>query len=263
MLEKSRQGELAFARWGAGPSILLLHGMTGSAAIWSRVAPLLDGFRAVAPDLLGFGDSSKPDSPYDLAAHADALEPLVASVGPICVVGHSMGGVIALEVLRRHPEIGAGVLVSPALFESRAQAVEEMKEGFYLERLFVSRPRLGLMVCHAICHLRPLTRWLAPRFAGDLPADIARASVDHTHLSYSRSMEEVVLGGHGIALLKEVKQPLRVLYGSTDVTVPRAVIEKACGDRVTIEGVAGDHLALIRNPMPIAKVILEAAAVGG
>ncbi|MEX2238798.1 MAG: alpha/beta hydrolase [Dehalococcoidia bacterium] len=261
MLEKSDQGELAFTRWGTGPAILLLHGMTGSAAIWSRVAPLLDGLTAVAPDLLGFGDSPKPDSPYDLAAHADALEPLVKRFSPSCVVGHSMGGVIALEVLRRHPEIGSGVLVAPALFESRAQAVTAMRESPYLERLFVRSPRLGLMVCRAICHLRPVTRWLAPLFARDLPPDIARASVDHTHPSYSRSMEEVILSGRGAALIREVKQPLRVLYGSADLTVPRAVIENALAGRLAIEEIPGDHLALVRNPGPIAEVI-RAAAMG-
>lgn len=54
---------VAYRRAGSGPSVLLLHGIPGSAASWQPVATRLPGtFDVIVPDLLGFGDSSRPRS---------------------------------------------------------------------------------------------------------------------------------------------------------------------------------------------------------
>lgn len=67
--------------------MLLLHGIGGSARYWRPLAEVSSGYRATAPDLLGFGRSPRPDdSAYDVQEHLHALLPVVTP-GSV-VLGH-------------------------------------------------------------------------------------------------------------------------------------------------------------------------------
>jgi 2-hydroxymuconate-semialdehyde hydrolase len=93
-------GELAYADEGDGPAVVLLHGFPTSSHLWRDLVPMLaPRFRAVAPDLLGYGDSSKPEDPEALTIRAqarhvgellDALE-----ITRFATVGHDLGGGVA------------------------------------------------------------------------------------------------------------------------------------------------------------------------
>jgi pimeloyl-ACP methyl ester carboxylesterase len=106
---------------GAGPPVLLLHGLPTSAQLWRKViARLAPAHRCIAPDLLGFGESEGP-STSDLthaghAARALALLDALGVTGEFALVGHDWGGVIAQTLAARAPErIASLVLVdSPA-----------------------------------------------------------------------------------------------------------------------------------------------------
>jgi pimeloyl-ACP methyl ester carboxylesterase len=92
---------------GEGPAILLIHGVTGSSAQWESVMRLLsDRFTVIAPDLLGHGQSAKPRGDYSLGAYASGLRDLTVALGVrrATVVGHSLGGGIALQFAYQFPE---------------------------------------------------------------------------------------------------------------------------------------------------------------
>lgn len=100
---------LRYLDWpGTGDAVLLLHGLTGRGLIWSQVAEALQkhGFRALAPDLRGHGKSGRPHQPYDEEALVgDALAVLdQAGVQKAHLVGHSLGGRVALCLAARYPE---------------------------------------------------------------------------------------------------------------------------------------------------------------
>lgn len=80
-----------------GPAVLLLHGWPHTGLSWRRVAPLLDGYRLVVPDLRGLGGSSVPDGPYDKLTVAGDVAGLADRLGldDVVVVGHDWGGVVA------------------------------------------------------------------------------------------------------------------------------------------------------------------------
>ncbi len=83
-----------------GPLVLLVHGITGSAAAWDPVTELLArDHRVLVPDLLGHGESAKPRGDYSLGAHAAGLRDLMIALGEerATVVGHSLGGGIAMQ----------------------------------------------------------------------------------------------------------------------------------------------------------------------
>jgi pimeloyl-ACP methyl ester carboxylesterase len=92
---------------GAGEALLLVHGMAGSSQTWRAILPLLaKKYRVIAPDLLGHGLSSKPRSDYSLGAFAVGLRDLLdeLQVESATVVGHSLGGGIAMQFVYQHPD---------------------------------------------------------------------------------------------------------------------------------------------------------------
>src|ERR687893_478362 len=92
---------------GSGPALLLLHGITNSSQTWEQVAPLLtDRFTLIAPDLLGHGESATPRGDYSLGAHASGVRDLLTALGVerATVVGHSLGGGIAMQFAYQFPE---------------------------------------------------------------------------------------------------------------------------------------------------------------
>ncbi len=103
---------------GAGTPLLLLHGFTGSHAMWAPFqAAWADRFALIAPDLPGHGATSAPIDPgrYDMAHTVADLAALLDRLGVIRahVAGYSMGGRVALHFAAAHPErVGALVLES-------------------------------------------------------------------------------------------------------------------------------------------------------
>jgi pimeloyl-ACP methyl ester carboxylesterase len=99
-----------YLRWGAvdEPVVILLHGGSAHAHWWDFVAPALaDRYRLIAPDLRGHGDSTHAVPPsYRIDDYADDLEGFVHALGieRFAMIGHSLGGVIALRFTDRNPE---------------------------------------------------------------------------------------------------------------------------------------------------------------
>src|SRR4051812_49201320 len=110
--------QLRFSRRGAGPPLLLIHGLGASRAAWAPVVPeLARRFDVITPDLPGFG-SSAPLPPGDephparlAAAVAELLDDL--HLERPHVVGNSVGGWVALELARLRPTSSV-TLLSPA-----------------------------------------------------------------------------------------------------------------------------------------------------
>jgi pimeloyl-ACP methyl ester carboxylesterase len=99
--------QLAVRDEGQGEALLLIHGMAGSSHTWRAVMPQLSKkYRVIAPDLLGHGQSAKPRTDYSLGAFAVCLRDLLdeLEVESATVVGHSLGGGIAMQFLYQHPD---------------------------------------------------------------------------------------------------------------------------------------------------------------
>ena len=109
--------------WGAGapephPLAVLVHGVTSSSRTWWRVAPALveRGFRVVAVDLRGHGASPRAEAGLDVADLADDVAETVAAVAGVggrvdLLVGHSLGALVALELVGRHPGFARRLVV--------------------------------------------------------------------------------------------------------------------------------------------------------
>jgi pimeloyl-ACP methyl ester carboxylesterase len=107
---------------GTGSTVLLLHGHTLDRRLWDPVMPALleAGLRVVRMDLRGHGLSSRPDFGYHTSHHASDVAAVLDAVGegPVALVGHSIGGAVAMEVAVTSPaRLHSLVLLAPVMPE--------------------------------------------------------------------------------------------------------------------------------------------------
>lgn len=150
-----------------GDTVVFVHGNASTRAIWDGViAAMPEGMSCVAFDLPGHG-ARAGEAVTGFATFTDALEAALSGLGPVNLVGHSLGGLIAADVARRHPGRVAtlGLLATPVdrtrLQLSAAAAFVERVER---DGLFESLSRLK-------------DRWYTDAFARENP-DILAARVD-------------------------------------------------------------------------------------
>ena len=100
---------------GTGPAIIFLHGVGSSSATWATVMSLLeDRYTVAAFDLLGHGQSPVPEDPaeYTRDRALDDIDDILATLdGPAVLVGHSLGGYLALAHAATRPNKAAGIIV--------------------------------------------------------------------------------------------------------------------------------------------------------
>jgi pimeloyl-ACP methyl ester carboxylesterase len=104
---------------GSGQPLILLHGFPMNHLVWNEfVPPLAQHFTIYTPDLPGFGESELPPVPYSLEDIADRMLQWIddAGISNSVIIGHSLGGYVALAMVRKRPEIFAGL----GLFHSTA-----------------------------------------------------------------------------------------------------------------------------------------------
>src|SRR6478609_7720537 len=93
---------------GSGPALLLIHGVGDNSTTWNTVqAKLAQRFTVIAPDLLGHGQSDKPRADYSVAAYANGMRDLlsVLEIDKVTVVGHSLGGGVAMQFAYQFPQL--------------------------------------------------------------------------------------------------------------------------------------------------------------
>src|SRR5215207_3686439 len=96
---------------GNGPALVLIHGFLTSHMTFDEVIDALAArFHVIAPDLPGFGESEKPNPAryaYGIETFAEAIADLIAAfdIGRASILGHSMGGAVALTLAGAHAEL--------------------------------------------------------------------------------------------------------------------------------------------------------------
>jgi pimeloyl-ACP methyl ester carboxylesterase len=122
---------------GSGPPLVLIHGLSSYTSFWEYQIPAFSGeYRVIALDLPGFGASGRPDAPYTPPWFAGVVASWMDTIGvpSATIVGHSMGGQIALTMAVEHPERVSGLILSaPAGFERFTAGEAAFLEQFWTE----------------------------------------------------------------------------------------------------------------------------------
>lgn len=256
--------DLFVGRWGAGPPVVLLHGLGASSRYWDTLAARHPPFRATAPDLLGFGRSPKPaDATYDIDCHVASIAPLITP-GSV-LVGHSTGALIAAAVGARHPDlVRALVLIGMPAYDTPEEAQLAIARLGWLARTTAENRASARWICAAMCRLRPLAAAAAPLMTRDLPAAVARDAVMHTWPSYSRTLRNVVLDYRPLPDLIATERPITLLYGNRDPETSRDEVGRLSAalernrTRAEVRVVDGDHHLPLRHPTVVIQAIAAA-----
>lgn len=249
--------------WGQGPDVVFLHGLGASSRYWEPLAESSTGYRATAPDLLGFGRSpSPPDASYDIDCHLDALAPHLPAAA--VVVAHSAGAIVAAALAARRPEaVRSLVLLGLPAYPNEASARRGIGGLGILARLTVHNSRAAQLVCEMMCRFRPLALTLAPRVVRDLTPSIASDALRHTWASYSRTLLHVVVEHRVSEDLAMTVKPVTLVHGRSDRAAPLRFVEALVdhgGDGVRLQAVDGNHHLAVHRPDLVAKILAAALA---
>ncbi|MFN4258614.1 MAG: alpha/beta fold hydrolase [Gemmataceae bacterium] len=118
---------------GQGPDVVLIHGVTGNMAIWpliNLIDVLATEFRVTAYDMRGHGYSDTPLTDYTSADMAHDLKKLqdALGLGPMYLLGHSFGGVVATHMAVLYPDAVAGMILSDPSFPALRHLEEKVTE---------------------------------------------------------------------------------------------------------------------------------------
>jgi 3-oxoadipate enol-lactonase len=244
---------------GEGPPLLLVHGFGGAAWNFAELGPLLEGRRLIVPDLPGHGGSSPLPATTTLRGFADALVPLLD--GPTDVLGHSLGGVVALRLAERHPALVRRlVLAAPAGISTSTRRAE-----LTIVFLGVVRPgRIAGRGVHRIARSRRLRRVVFGPFEVSNP-DLLTERAVHGFLRGPVLHTDAI--GAGLALaaddprcdLERVVCPVLLLWGARDRQVPlEDGFEYARRLRAPLRVIADcGHLLIGERPEVCARAALE------
>jgi pimeloyl-ACP methyl ester carboxylesterase len=252
---------IAWTDEGTGPVVVLLHAFPCNRSMWDgQVQGLVDaGWRVMAPDLPGFGDSALLAEPPSLTAVVEALVAslLERSVDRCVLVGLSVGGYLIMEWLRRHPEMVAGVV----LCDTKASADTDEAAAGRLE--MAAAVEHDPMSCSSTLRERLLpvivgetTRSSRPEVV-EVVANWMDAAEPASVAWYQRAM---AVRPDSIATLSEAEMPALVLWGEEDAMAPReeqdAMVDALRDAGMFVIPRAG-HLSAVENPP---AVTLELAA---
>ncbi|MDX1892040.1 alpha/beta fold hydrolase [Mycolicibacterium sp. 050158] len=220
-------GHLAYTLAGAGPIVVLIHGLGGTRQTWEHLIPVLARTHTViAPDLPGHGDSDPPAGDYSLGAHACAVRDLLLALGHrrATIVGHSLGGGVALQIAYQFPDRierlmlissgGLGSEVAPLLRAATLPGAQTVVAGLAKIPVAVTRRAMALLPPLAAS---PDADVLARVLRGLTSLQRRRAFVRTAHTVIDWRGQRVS-ATRQLGLLREV--PVLVAWGTRDSTIP-------------------------------------------
>lgn len=247
---------------GPRPTVVLLHGIAASRLSWQNLIPEISGtYRIVNIDLLGFGDSPKPQrADYTPDEHIRSLHYTLNRLGirgPIILVGHSMGALIAVHYAARHRRrVQRLVLCSmPLLNEGETEANIFLKNwidnsnNLYLRVYRNLRRRQNLMLRSA----KVLSALNLRKFGFTLD--------QATWYSFCQSLENTIEKQSTSRELPRLRMPINLLYGQFDGLIIQPNLQALIQERpeITCRVLPCSHLITKQYARAIRRAITSPA----
>ena len=250
-----------FTTLGDGPTVLMLHGIGGGHLAFAPQVETLasSGYRAVAWDMPGYGRSA-PIEPYTFKGLAESCIALIEALncGDVTLVGHSMGGMVAQEVMARRPE-----LVNKLVLSATSAAFGNADGAW--QRDFIAKRTAPLDAGKTMAEL---AETLMPQMIG--PAALPEGVHLATHCmglvpasTYRRALEALVTFDRRADLLR-ISVPTLLLAGEFDKVAPPAVMKKmadAIAGSTYLQLKGAGHIANLEVPDDFDGMLLNFLAL--
>jgi pimeloyl-ACP methyl ester carboxylesterase len=257
-------------RPGSGPTVVLIHGLPGTAEDFERVTPLLAGYRTIAIDRPGYGYSTGGYVPFE--RQLTTIHELLAKLGVVrpIVVGHSYGGTIALGYAERYPsDVRALVLVDaaavgqhPGGFERLQAHATQIMELPVLRQ--IANATFGQLLLTASAEQGD-SEAFAPQSVA--PAHLARLlEINMTRGNLEAPAGERLAAGGVVARidrrLPAIRQPAVVIQGNADHLVTPIYGRRlaAALPNAHLVMVVGGHMVPYTHPASVAAAVKAVAS---
>ena len=246
-----------FGASGTGVPLVFLHGIGGRASGWAPVqqACARAGHASLAWDMPGYGESPTL-SPYDFDGLADALAALLDAHGlaRAVLVGHSLGGMVALQMWARHPQRVAG-LVLAASSPAFGHGSGDFQQAFIAQRL--APLEAGRSMAEVAAGLIPTM--VAPGYTGPGLAQATACMGSITPAAYKAALGALVQFEQRAAL-PTITVPTLCIAGEHDRTAAPSVVQRmadkiAHAQFLCLNGVG--HLLTFEQPDSFAQALLD------
>ena len=248
--------EIAYDDVGSGPPIAFIHGFPHNRSLWSpQLGGLVDRARCIAPDLRGFGESSR-HGPYTIDQYADDVAMLLKELGieHAVVIGLSMGGYVAFALWRRHRALVRALVLA----DTRAGA--DSDEGRTKRRALIDLARTrgsgAVADAQSIGLIGKTTRAKRPALIDDVHRLLASAPVD----GIVGALEAMMARVDSTPTLATIDVPTLVIVGDEDVLTPNTesqILHDAIrGSRFEVIEHAG-HVSNMERPAAFNHVLSE------
>ncbi|MBI0398103.1 alpha/beta fold hydrolase [Cyclobacterium marinum] len=239
-------------------NLVFIHGLTGSKNYWKRdLDAITNTHKILLVDLLGFGDSPKPNSDYRLEMQVGALEATISREGfdrsKTVLVAHSMGTVIALALLAKHPDWFKGAItIGTPVYKNMDEFKKIMSKHSLFDRLATNKYSKYLCLLHPIFMTRPFK-------PDNLSDEVFADAKKHNWQSYNNSLNEIILETDLYAIVRKIGDKKVVfIHGNQDTTAPMDNAIKLAdtilnSKFLTING--GDHQLFLKDPNIVWKAV--------
>ena len=245
------------------PNVVLLHGITGSRRIFDGLttrlqAPPLEA-QVLSFDLLGFGENQTQASTFCACDQLEFISRQIAAHfgdGPLVLIGHSLGGVLAAAWAIAHQDrVSALVLLNTPLGTSREDIIESLSTNHWdWAGILLHHRRWAHAACFLLrgLHVSRCLKFLKPSY---VPDEVFDDYVRHSWRSLSRTFELILLEIPGRLLLDQARTfPILNLFGTEDRELSRRTVENSNVSNIAL---LGGHLSLLEHPDQVATAIME------